>query len=186
MQKTENEKLILACRNHNYNQIKQLLEHGADPNSKDRNDNAIILSCRNIKTLRLLLDHGADYNAFDDHGHVTIFGFSIWYYKYKCCKLLIERGYDVNKKSYYGTYLFDALCILQSPWYKGKRSVTVVNNIIEIIKLLLKHVNKETLAFTGEQIYYRKTFMEAIKPRYLVMLFPEFAVTEGNPEYKLY
>jgi ankyrin repeat protein len=207
-QKNKNEKLILACQNSNYIQVKQLLEHGAnpntknenatclhyckdydilklllehgaDPNGKDCNGHTKIIDCRDVKLLRLLLDHGADYNAFDYEGHVTVFGFSIWTYNYKCCKLLIKRGYNVNKKSYYETYLFDALYVLQSEEITEKN----IKNIIKIIKLLLKHVNKTTLKYKSKK-NDGKTFMEAIKPNYLVLLSSETIVNEDDSNYK--
>lgn len=210
MQKSKNKKLILACKNSNYIQVKQLLkdganpnsktvdatclhyckdydmlklllEHGADPNGKDCNGETKIIYCRDVKLLRLLLDHGADYNAFDNEGHVTVFGFSIWNYKYKCCKLLIERGYNVNKKSYYKTYLYDALYCLQSDKISKKK----VKNLINIIRLLLKHVNKTTLEYISTK-YDNKTFMEAIKPKYLVLFLPETIVNQDDPNYKFY
>ncbi len=228
--KSKHEKLIIACQQSNYNQIKQLLaagadpnsrdhygscinhcndydilklllEKGADPNSKDCNRETPILHTTSYKKIKLLLDHGAKYDAVDMMGGRTVFANCLYRSKYNCCKLLIERGYNVNKhipnEKYTGTYLFEVLYLLQSPWSRENRLSNKIDlkKQIKIAKLLLSHMNEDIINAhphsigkwtTGSVGNISNKFMEEIKPEYLTMILPGIAVTGEDPDYILY
>jgi ankyrin repeat protein len=69
--------LIDACEQNDLGGIRELLDHGTDPNSRDSGGwTALMIASHrgHIDVVRLLLDHGADPNLQDGYGWSA----SIW------------------------------------------------------------------------------------------------------------
>jgi ankyrin repeat protein len=106
MQKTNRKKmsdqpLIDAVRSNDLNQVRPLLNNGANPNASGDRMTALMYASQNghLETAKLLIDKGADVNSKDgmtalmyaaQNGHLEI------------AKLLIDEGADVNAKRFYG------------------------------------------------------------------------------------
>ena len=70
-----NEQLIKQLKKGNLKKVKELLEHGADVNAKDNDDQtALHRSAHNGRTdvVRLLLEHGTDINIKDNDGRTAL------------------------------------------------------------------------------------------------------------------
>jgi ankyrin repeat protein len=110
--------LIEAIKKEDVNEVKKLLEAGADVNVKNDFDfTALMLAVlkENPDIIRLLLDNGADINEIVDYigGYCakTPLMFAIENEKFESAKILIEEGADVNLGSdRRGTPLIIASC----------------------------------------------------------------------------
>ena len=90
--------LIDAVENGDIQSVRELLDRGADPNSRDDYDNttlilALINRNGNIEIIRLLLDRGADPNLQNDRGYTVLMNASMFGYT-EIVRLLLDRGAD--------------------------------------------------------------------------------------------
>lgn len=103
-----NRKLGVAVKNDNFEEAKQLLDMGADPNYIYENNiyfNSLLhkaVSNDNEKMVELLLDEGADVHYYNSYGNTAL--------SYKApvlgvLKLLVKAGADVNSCSEYSSSL---------------------------------------------------------------------------------
>lgn len=111
--------LYIASLYRNINIIKQLLEHGADPNIKNKNwlgDTSLTITIqrannieKDIPIIKLLLDHGADTNIITDR-NLSPLDCAIRYLntffkdspKLEIIKLLLDNGANPNVENYHG------------------------------------------------------------------------------------
>lgn len=104
LQEELNKRLLEAARNSaDINQIRKLLQEGADPNAKQwYNGTALHAAAAdgNTEIVKLLLDAGADVNAKDKSGQ-TILHWSVQDENLSVIELLIKRGADIDAVSKY-------------------------------------------------------------------------------------
>ena len=70
-----NRQMINAADNRDTKTVRKMLEHGADPNSRDNSGyTALMYACRNGRTdtAGLLLEHGADPNIQSRDGYTAL------------------------------------------------------------------------------------------------------------------
>ena len=90
-----------ACKNGNINEIKRLLDNGADVNAKDDDGYTPLISASAggfVETAKFLLENGADMNAEDKYGWTSLM-YASQNRHINMLKFLIENGADVNHKS---------------------------------------------------------------------------------------
>lgn len=79
----------------NLTKTAEILEKGADPNSKDEEGVPMIIHASEMEEVdfvKLLLENGADVNATNEDGYSALW----FFYKNEVLKLLIDAGIDVN------------------------------------------------------------------------------------------
>ncbi len=110
--------------------VKLLLEHKADPNSKDSDDSTSLFcavdNC-NVKIAKLLLEHNADPNVKNSYDNTPLFR-AVDRCNVEIVKLLLEHKADPNSKG----RMFDYGVVSSL-----HRAVDKCN--VEIVKLLLEH-----------------------------------------------
>jgi ankyrin repeat protein/beta-lactamase regulating signal transducer with metallopeptidase domain len=83
--------------------LKTLLDHGADPDAKDRTDWSLLhYACEESDLAKLLLDKGANPNAVTNNGGLRPLHRAADKGRTAVVELLISRGADVNAKDFYG------------------------------------------------------------------------------------
>jgi ankyrin repeat protein len=83
--------------------LKVLLDHGADPDGKDRWDWTLLhYACEEFDLAKLLLDKGANPNAVENERGQRPLHYAADEGRTAAVELLISRGADVNAKDYYG------------------------------------------------------------------------------------
>jgi ankyrin repeat protein len=91
--------LHIAAKNGNVEEVRRLIESGADVNEKDQYGNTPLHSSINelvdIELPELLITHGADVNEKDQTGRAPIHLATNFQHK-KLVELLIEHGADIN------------------------------------------------------------------------------------------
>lgn len=100
---SKNELLWQACRKGDYDQVKSLLQDGADVDARDPDGETPLMRVSHLSNgidqwynvAQLLIEFGADVNANDKYGTPLIE--AIHENNYPMAKLLIEKGADVNK-----------------------------------------------------------------------------------------
>ncbi|MDD3673346.1 MAG: ankyrin repeat domain-containing protein [Synergistaceae bacterium] len=93
-----NKKLIYTSARGNTEQVRELLDAGADPNTKDNDGHTALIEAAwrgKTETVRLLLDRGADPNIRNSYGSTALSravrnGFK------RTANLLIEKGTDLD------------------------------------------------------------------------------------------
>jgi len=117
--------LILACKKNDQKMVRELIEHKADVNKKNKNNGytPLIIACNegNEIIVRYLIEHGADINARDENGYSPLV-FACSNGNEAVIKYLVEKGADVNIKDENG----DTPLIL-SLIFKNK---TIVNYLV--------------------------------------------------------
>lgn len=106
-----NEQLHKACAESNYEQVKKLLEKGADPNCYIKNYTALYVAIMKsskstcYKIIKALLEHGADPNA----EYKFVLGSPFVYYcwrDYDVLKLALKYGVNLETKHRHYTSVF--------------------------------------------------------------------------------
>ena len=93
--------------------MKFYLEHGADPNAKDKSGGTVLgWTCHTLidrfEKMKFLLDYGADPNATNNSGQTVLLGLSI-ITSCPIVRMLINYGIDLNRKTNLGhTVLYKA------------------------------------------------------------------------------
>jgi ankyrin repeat protein len=83
--------------------LKVLLDHGADPDGKDRWDWSLLhYACEELDLAKLLLDKGANPNAVGNERGLRPLHLTADKGRTAAVQLLIRRGADVHAKDYYG------------------------------------------------------------------------------------
>ena len=109
-----------------FNNMKILLEHGADPNIKDRHQRTPLEICYLYDSpdmLKLLLENGANPNNLGKHDKPLLIR-CVWTSNIKMVKMLLEHGADVEKKFYGKTPLMYAQ-------YIGQKSIDMTKILLE-------------------------------------------------------
>jgi TonB family protein len=78
--------------------VRQLLENGADPNTKDPNGNTLLMlvaGAGHVDLVRLLLAHGADIDAAAPVGSTALM-FAAFHGHAEAVRVLLDNGADVN------------------------------------------------------------------------------------------
>ena len=99
-----NTDLIEAVKNNQTNEVKRLIEAGADVNTTDvRGDTPLIKAAYggNFELTKLLLDLGADIHASSDGGHTSLHGAALNGDE-KLAELLIDAGADPEASTIMG------------------------------------------------------------------------------------
>ena len=84
------------------NDIRLLLENGADANTKDETNFTLLMSFaskNDIGSIGALLEHGASINFKDDR-HFTALDYAIKSNSLKSIKLLVQNGANITSESY--------------------------------------------------------------------------------------
>jgi TonB family protein len=92
--------LIVAARDGKRDEVKRLLEQGANPNDRDdRGWSALIYACArgDDKLVSMLLEKDADINLVDNAGQTPVM-IAVNYSNEKVVKLLLKKGADVDVK----------------------------------------------------------------------------------------
>jgi hypothetical protein len=105
-----NEQLLKAANHGNIDQIKELLDKGADVNAKGQDDNwtPLMKAAANnqFEVCKLLIEKGADINAVNKQGFTVLIIAALYGKDHpEVCKVLIEKGADVNARSQDGRRL---------------------------------------------------------------------------------
>ena len=106
-----NKKLIYTSVRGNTEQVREMLDAGADPNTKDNDGHTALIEAAwrgKTETARLLLEAGADPNIRDDKNRTAL----IWAAGFghtEFMKLLVEAGAETDIKNKYGDTTFDIL-----------------------------------------------------------------------------
>ncbi|MFC1834626.1 ankyrin repeat domain-containing protein [Thermodesulfobacteriota bacterium] len=90
--------LELPCRNGDLEEVKYLLDNGADVNGSDREGRTPLMLAAyegHLEIVKLLLDSGADVNDADAWGR-TAFTLAVLAEKTEVAKSLLDNGADVN------------------------------------------------------------------------------------------
>jgi ankyrin repeat protein/beta-lactamase regulating signal transducer with metallopeptidase domain len=83
--------------------LKVLLDHGADPDGKDRWDWTLLhYACEEYDLAKLLLDKGANPNAVENERGLRPLHLAAYKGRTAAVELLLSRGADVNAKDFYG------------------------------------------------------------------------------------
>jgi len=93
-----NRQMIKAADNRDTKTVREMLEQGADPNSRDKYGyTALIDACRDGRTdiARLLLEHEADPNVRNNYGETALM-YACQDRRTDTARLLVEHGADVN------------------------------------------------------------------------------------------
>jgi ankyrin repeat protein len=98
--KEKNKQLFKAVKNNNLEEVRLLIDNGADVNCKDEDDLTPLQGASRwgyFEIYKLLIDHGVDVDCKNNKGWTPLHEAS---YKgnIDICKLLIEKGADVNCK----------------------------------------------------------------------------------------
>ena len=94
-----NDKILEACDKGNLEEVKKLINDGADVNAKGSFDKTPLLNAyKHITIIPVLLDNGANIDAQDSQ-RLTALMLAIFNRTYDCAKLLINKGANVNLKS---------------------------------------------------------------------------------------
>lgn len=95
--------LMIACETGNPTLVSLLLNAGADPNIKDKNDEAPLINwgCTNTEIIRLLLSAGADIHIMNKDRNTALMN-SCYFGNYEAAKLLIQHGSELNTKNNQG------------------------------------------------------------------------------------
>ena len=84
------------------NDIRLLLENGADANSKDATNFTLLMSSaskNDLESIRALLEHGANANVRDDRSF-TALDYAIKSSNIESIKLLVQNGANITSESY--------------------------------------------------------------------------------------
>ncbi len=101
MQKELNDKLISAAENEDINNIKNLIEKGADVDVRNwlrRTALHYAASEGNVDVAKVLIENEADVDAKDDDGW-TVLHWAAWNGNVDVARVLIEKGADVDAKN---------------------------------------------------------------------------------------
>lgn len=112
------ELLLQSIQNDDFEQVKALIDQGANINLKDPDGNPILHLTHNSDILKFLIQSGADVNATNADGYSLIYGHKTP----RAINLLVKYGAKVNVKSKDG---FSPLCL------------EVANNHLDTAKALL-------------------------------------------------
>jgi len=103
-QEEKDERLIDASRNGRLEEVKMLIEAGADINTKNEwEDTSLMFASYHgyIDLVKLLIEAGADINAKNNYGSTALIYASAHNHK-EIVKLLLEAGADIDNKNKYG------------------------------------------------------------------------------------
>jgi membrane protease YdiL (CAAX protease family) len=148
---TLDEQLFKAAKAGNAQEVRALLEKGADPNAKDREGVSALMRAAyraNLETIWVLTERGADVNARDDEG-LTPLMVAALRGNLSGVEALLEKGADVNAQSERG--------LTPLIWASS-------NGHIEIVRLLLnKGVDakvKDAWGYTASTSAAKKGYTE--------------------------
>jgi len=97
---TTDELVIKHAKEGNYYQLKQLLDNGANANTKDQDGLTALMNAAfnsNLEICQLLIDHRADVNAKHNKGWTALLC-AVGSGNLEICQLLINHGANVNAK----------------------------------------------------------------------------------------
>jgi ankyrin repeat protein len=106
-----NSDLLTAAKQGDTNQVKDLLDRGADVNAKHKGGQTALMYATfkgHTDTIKILLDRGADVNAKHKGGQTALM-YAVIKGHTDTIKILLDKGADVNAKDMYGdTALMEA------------------------------------------------------------------------------
>lgn len=155
LNKNINQDLINASKTGNVEEVKILLEKGADTNHRDDNSRltSLLYASRNgyIEIVKLLIEKGANVNEKSAEGCAALVLASEKGHM-EIVKLLIEKGADVNSADNFGD------TVLKKASYNGQ---------LEIVKILIEKGanvhNKNAWGITALSDASRKGYLEIVK-----------------------
>ncbi|ORX53796.1 ankyrin [Piromyces finnis] len=91
--------LIVACKKNDLKKVRELIEHKADVNKRNKKNGytPLIIACNegNEIITRYLVEHGADINAKDENGYTPLV-FACSNGNIAVIKYLVDKGADIN------------------------------------------------------------------------------------------
>jgi ankyrin repeat protein/tRNA A-37 threonylcarbamoyl transferase component Bud32 len=151
-----NKMFILSVRFDSKENIKELLERGADVNAKDKDGtSALIYAVKrgDVEIVKMLLERGADVNIKDQFGNSALI-YAVKRGDVKIVRMLLDREADINVKSIGLAMLMEAF---------SKESTEIVKMLLDKVDIDNSIDNNEKLLIYGLNALIEKGDKEGVK-----------------------